>query len=253
MKDICWDPGAGGSSGTSNCKPQLKNPALQRPQTKQILILGWAPLCLVWQLINANVIQNTTGEGRKGWDSVLALLPELQTPMPLGCAADIGILLPNRAASGAGEAFLTPPIGDPPDESECGPWKSILKVRHSKELLWYLTRQCQFPFLGVALGLLKGITNDADYASLHQAQPQSCFIACEQLWDCEHERPASSSMDLIHHCWELDLLTTPVSALTLWLYRFIVWNDFLKVLLFLLILCQTGINCYELLRRTGLL
>lgn len=99
--------------------------AIKKPSSSEAInnadtYTRWAPLCLVWQLINANVIQNTTGKGRKGGESVLALLPELQTPVPSGCTADKGILLHNRAASGAGEAFLTPPIGGCPDWSECG-------------------------------------------------------------------------------------------------------------------------------------
>lgn len=46
MKDVYWGPGTGESSGTSNCKPQLKTSSLRRLQTKQILTLtGYFSVC----------------------------------------------------------------------------------------------------------------------------------------------------------------------------------------------------------------
>lgn len=121
-----WD---WGEFGYRKLPTTVKNLISSEAANKADTYTHWAPLCLFWQLINANVIQNTTRTERKGWDSVLALLTEPQTSMFSGCAADTEISLPSPAASGAEETFLIPPIDDPPCGSECGSWKCVLKDR----------------------------------------------------------------------------------------------------------------------------
>lgn len=118
-----------GEFGYLKLQTTVKNLISSEAANKADTYTHWAPLCLFWQLINANVVQNTTSKGRKGWHSVLALLTELQTSMFSGYAADTEISLPIPAASGAEETFLIALIEDPTYGSECGSWNYILKVR----------------------------------------------------------------------------------------------------------------------------